>query len=259
MKSVGHEETFAARLPRPRRPAPPRGAHGRRRGDAPARSRSGGADRHRQGPLRRPRHHHPVPHRGDARRLPRAIGAVAGRSARRRRRGAGGPALRGVGVGTGSHRAVARQLSFDDEPAPAPGRGATGPDSVPAPARPPGPARRGPRIEHPSPVPGRRPGTRSRRRCRPSGPATATPRWARPPSWAGRGLRSRNGVTPSGDRATRGPQGTATGDRHWERWGSAVPTWARFPTWTRALTVGADRAENGLRTPGAVVLAFGRA
>ncbi len=200
-KSVGHEETFAVDIDSHdglhRHVVRMADAVGTRLREA----RADGSDGHREGPLRRPRHHHPVAHGGGAARLPpRPRGGGRG-PARRRGRGAGCPPPGGVGLGPRRlrhHRAPAllRRRRCGAGPARLGARWRSGAPWGAAPLA----VRRArrPRGTVGSSTsrrarPWRRrvswPGTRWRRRCRPSGPATATRRWALPPWWAETGWR----------------------------------------------------------------------
>ena len=188
VKSVGHEETFAARHPQPRRactatwcawPTP----------WGPACARPGwraGRSRSRSATATAP----PSPGRtrwGRRSTRPAPSGPWPGRCSTP---WTWRPGVRLLGVsvsGLVDADTTARQLSFDDDGARPPARdrgrrpGRAGRDRErrrpdargDAPGRP-------PRL-------GSSPGTRWRRRCRPSGPATATPRWGPPPWWAGTG------------------------------------------------------------------------
>ncbi len=136
---------------------------------------------------------------------PRAIGAVAGALLDAVDVGPG-VRLFGVSVsGLARTERVARQLSFDDELAPAPGRGATGPGSGPGsgPGAPAG--ARPPRPEDRAPEPG-----------------------SRPPAWdeveaAVSAIRARYGNASVGPAALVGREGLAVKERGDTQWGPSDP------------------------------------
>ena len=172
VKSVGHEETFAVDIADARRAAPPCRADGRRGRHTAARGAAAGTDGHGQGPLRGPHHDHPVPHRRRSRRLTPGHRRRGRGPARRRWTCRPGSAPRGVGLGARRRRdlgppALVRRRGD---------RRARPRRRLPGGGRP-DRRRRGrwsPASPEPSPGTPGWPGTRWRRRCRPSGPATAT-------------------------------------------------------------------------------------
>ena len=194
VKSVGHEETFAVDHRTSTRAAPPCRADGRCRRDTVCAKRVWGKDGHGQGPLRGPRHHHPVPHRRGAARLTPGHRAPWP-----------GLLLDAVDVSPGVRSSGCRsRASSAPRPRTANSRSPTGPRPGRAAAQ----GRGWPTGDAEAVVSGsltaepghaRWPGTRWRRRFGHPGPLRNR-RWARQRSSGARGWPSRSGATPSGGR-----------------------------------------------------------